>query len=113
MAGLKQGKMPALAEKGLVVSFVLVMIGAGFSIHGIFAGGGKTPVLDVVLKCAQPDCDYTEIISGDDFLARAREELAAWKESEPAVVEEIKQEIMTGPMRRVAVRIGSSQERAM
>ena len=68
MLNFFQIKYGGLAVKGLLASFVLVLIGGGFTVYDQLDGPDVIDPMkrDVPLKCIKPECDYAEVVSGKD-----------------------------------------------
>jgi len=78
---------------GLSVSFVLLLIGVAFTLY--HAGEPKVVAGNVPLKCTNPDCDYAELISADEWQQWAWVEWDTFKQqSKPQQAEDFIESVL-------------------
>ena len=82
------------ARIGLTISFVLLLVGAGFTAYDQVYGEIARP--DVALKCSNPGCDYTDILSYRNWQNIAEEQFEDFMEEFPERAEQLIQEVASG-----------------
>lgn len=92
MAEFMQLDLSQPAAKGLLASFMVLLVGTVFSIHAQLTGGKTSGSGERYLKCANPECDYTEELTADQQKERAKELIENYKTENP---EEYRQWLQT------------------
>jgi predicted RNA-binding Zn-ribbon protein involved in translation (DUF1610 family) len=84
MAEFMQLDLSQPTAKGLLASFVVLLVGAVFSIHAQLAGTGSYAADERYLKCANPECDYDEVLTAQQQQDRAAEQIDKYEKEDPA-----------------------------
>ncbi|MBN2376273.1 MAG: hypothetical protein JXD22_07725 [Sedimentisphaerales bacterium] len=83
MADFNKSGMRRLSIIGLVVSFVLLVVGSGFYVYAQLSAANEVIRDDIVIKCFNENCDYQEVLSPDELAKRAEEQFDALKQTNP------------------------------
>jgi len=101
MADFMQLDMSKVSAKGILASFILLLVGVVFSIRGQLAGPKTFSLTDRCLKCSNPTCDWGEVISVKQYQERARGQLEKYRAENPQAIEQMIQQTTReslGPM---------------
>ncbi|MBN2594533.1 MAG: hypothetical protein JXA81_13575 [Sedimentisphaerales bacterium] len=85
---------PDKARIGIIISSVLLIIGAGFTYYEYFFSTPGQP--DVFLKCSNPKCDYSDMMTHNAFFTLSKIQWENYQPENPEAAEQLIQEVIGG-----------------
>ena len=87
-------KFGGIAGVGLLVSFILLFVGVGFSIYAELTKTNGGTREKVAIKCTNENCDYSDILSYDESLEWTKEQYENLKQSNPDLANQLVYKIL-------------------
>ena len=87
---------PDKARKGIIVSSVLLVVGAGFTFYNYLFGAPERP--DVFLKCSNPECNYSDMMTHNAFFKLSKAQWKNYQSENPEAAEQLIQQVIGGKM---------------
>lgn len=91
-----QNMGPDKARKGIIISTVLLVVGAGFTFYDYLFGAPERP--DVFLKCSHEQCDYSGMMTHNGFFKLSKDQWKSYKSENPEAAEQLIQQVIGGKM---------------
>ena len=89
MAAVNKSEKRKLSVIGLIVGFVLLIVGSGYFIYAQLSNAGKITRDNIVIKCFNENCDYQEVLPPDELAQRAKKQFDALKQTNPDIANQL------------------------